>query len=155
MQIREFDIRDEEEVIALWRQCNLVVPWNDPKKDIQRKLKVNPELFLVGIIENVVAATIMGGYEGHRGWVNYLAVSPSHQRKGCGRQMMEYLEAKLRELGCPKINLLVRSDNAAVIAFYERLGFKRDAVVSLGKRLKRDEGDAWITTTGSAASGFS
>ncbi len=138
MQIRGFDIQDEEEVIALWKECKLVVAWNDPKKDIQRKLKVNPELFLVGMIEHEVVATIMGGYEGHRGWVNYLAVSPSHQRKGYGRQMMDQLEAKLRELGCPKINLQIRETNAPVIAFYKSIGYAVDNVISMGKRLQSD-----------------
>jgi len=140
MRVREFQIQDEEEVLALWGECKLVVPWNDPKKDIQRKLKVNPELFLVGIVENAVVATIMGGYEGHRGWVNYLAVSTSHQRRGCGRQMMEAVEAKLRELGCPKINLQIRETNAEVIAFYKSIGYAVDHVVSMGKRLESDNG---------------
>jgi GNAT superfamily N-acetyltransferase len=88
MNIRKFEIKDEDQVITLWKECNLVVPWNDPKKDIQRKLNVNPELFLVGEMDGNIVATIMGGYERHRGWVNYLAVSPTHQRKGYGRQMM-------------------------------------------------------------------
>ena len=138
MEIREFKIQDEEEVIALWTECKLVVPWNDPKKDIQRKLKVNPELFLVGTTEGRIVATIMGGYEGHRGWVNYLAVSPSHQRKGYGRKMMEYVEAILREKGCPKINLQVRETNSEVIAFYKSIGYAVDNVIGMGKRLESD-----------------
>jgi ribosomal protein S18 acetylase RimI-like enzyme len=139
MEIRKFEIRDEVEVIALWEECNLVVPWNDPKKDIQRKLKVNPELFLVGILDGRIVASIMGGYEGHRGWVNYLAVSPSIQRKGYGRQMMEVVETKLREVGCPKINLQVRDTNKGVIAFYKAIGYDPDNVISMGKRLESDE----------------
>jgi predicted transcriptional regulator len=83
-RIRVFEKQDEGEVIALWRACNLVVPWNDPKKDIQRKLKVNPELFIVGILDGNIIASVMGGYEGHRGWVNYLAVSPLHRKKAMG-----------------------------------------------------------------------
>jgi len=138
MEIREFKIQDEEEVIALWTECKLAVPWNDPKKDIQRKLKVNPELFLVGTTEGRIVATIMGGYEGHRGWVNYLAVSPSHQRKGYGRKMMEYVEAILREKGCPKINLQVRETNSEVIAFYKSIGYAVDNVIGMGKRLESD-----------------
>jgi ribosomal protein S18 acetylase RimI-like enzyme len=139
MEIRKFEIRDEVEVIALWEECNLVVPWNDPKKDIQRKLKVNPELFLVGILDGRIVASIMGGYEGHHGWVNYLAVSPSIQRKGYGRQMMEVVETKLREVGCPKINLQVRDTNKGVIAFYKAIGYDPDNVISMGKRLESDE----------------
>ena len=138
MQIRPFTHQDEEQVISLWRECNLVVPQNDPKKDIQRKLKVNPELFLVGVVDDAIVATIMGGYEGHRGWVNYLAVSPSHQRKGYGRQMMEAVEVNLRAMGCAKINLQVRETNLAVVEFYKSIGYNIDHVIGMGKRLESD-----------------
>ena len=139
MQIRQFEPQDEEQVIALWRECNLVVPQNDPKKDIQRKLKVNPELFLVGAVDDKVVATIMGGYEGHRGWINYLAVSPSQQRKGYGRRIMEAVEIKLRAMGCAKINLQVRETNLTVIAFYKSIGYDVDHVIGMGKRLESDQ----------------
>lgn len=138
MKIKQFEMQDEEQVIALWRECNLVVSWNDPKKDIQRKLKVNPELFLVGVMEDKIVATIMGGYEGHRGWINYLAVSPSHQRKGYGRKMMDAVEVKLRAIGCAKINLQVRETNTEVIAFYKAIGYNVDHVIGMGKRLESD-----------------
>ncbi|MBK9927440.1 MAG: GNAT family acetyltransferase [Anaerolineales bacterium] len=138
MQIRPFEIQDQEQVISLWRECNLLVPSNDPKKDIQRKLKVNPELFLVGVVDDKIVATIMGGYEGHRGWVNYLAVSPAHQRKGYGRQMMETLETKLRAMGCAKINLQVRETNLVVVEFYKSIGYNLDHVIGMGKRLEYD-----------------
>lgn len=138
MKIREFEIQDEEQVISLWKECDLVVPWNDPKKDIRRKSKVNPELFLIGEVNDKIVGTIMGGYEGHRGWVNYLAVSPSHQRKGYGRQLMDAVEVKLGALGCPKINLQVRKTNLAVIEFYKTIGYNLDDVVSMGKRLESD-----------------
>ncbi|HKI54125.1 MAG TPA: GNAT family acetyltransferase, partial [Anaerolineales bacterium] len=139
LKIRPFELKDEEQVIALWKECKLVVPWNDPKKDIQRKLKVNPELFLVGISKDKIVASIMGGYEGHRGWVNYLAVSPSHQKKGNGGQMMDAVEVKLREMGCAKINLQVRETNLEVIEFYKAIGYNMDHVVGMGKRLESDE----------------
>jgi len=138
LNVRAFELQDEQAVIALWRECNLIVPWNNPKKDIQRKLKVNPELFLVGIIDNKIMATIMGGYEGHRGWVNYLAVSPSHQRMGYGRKMMGLLEVKLRNMGCAKINLQIRENNTEVIAFYKTIGYSIDKVLSMGKRLENE-----------------
>ena len=80
----------------------------------------------------------MVGYEGHRGWINYLAVDPSKRRQGIGQQMMKAAEQHLNEQGCPKINLQVRSSNLEVIAFYESLGFSRDEVISLGKRLCDD-----------------
>ena len=139
LHIRPFDAADEADVIALWARCDLIRPWNDPRKDIQRKLRVQPELFLVGCLSDRVVATIMAGYEGHRGWINYLAVAPDYQRHGLGRLMLSAAEERLRASGCPKINLQVRSTNGAVIAFYERLGYARDDVVSLGKRLEDDQ----------------
>ncbi len=117
----------------------MVRPVNDPGKDIRRKLSVNPELFLVGTLENKIIAAVMVGYEGHRGWINYLAVDPEHRLRGYGRQLMAEAEKLLRAAGCPKINLQVRTDNPAVIAFYQRIGFRMDDVVSLGKRLEQDE----------------
>jgi ribosomal protein S18 acetylase RimI-like enzyme len=138
MYIRPFSTFDQEAVIALWRGCGLTRPWNNPAKDIERKLKVNPELFLVGIIDGGVVATAMAGYEGHRGWVNYLAVDPVYQRQGLGRQMMLKVEELLLGLGCPKINIQIRTDNAAAMAFYRALGFKKDEAVSMGKRLVED-----------------
>lgn len=138
MMLRTYQTTDEEAVIALWHACGLVVPQNNPKRDIVRKLRVNPELFLVGELDGKIIATCMAGYEGHRGWINYLAVAPEHQRKGFAREVMQHAESLLRAAGCPKINLQVRSTNAAVIAFYEQLGFQIDAVTSLGKRLVSD-----------------
>ena len=138
MDIRAFQPADEEAVITLWRACGLVASQNDPRADIRRKLAVAPELFLVGTLDGEVVATVMAGYEGHRGWINYLAVSPRCQRGGLGREMMARAEEMLRARGCPKINLQVRSTNAAVLAFYRRIGFAMDDVVSLGKRLMSD-----------------
>lgn len=137
--IRTFEVRDQAEVIALWRACDLTRPWNDPARDIERKVAVADDLFLVGTIHGVVVAAVMAGYEGHRGWVNYLAVDPAHQGSGFGRALMAEVEVRLRTLGCPKINLQVRTSNPAAIAFYQRLGFAVDDAVSLGKRLESDE----------------
>lgn len=138
LRIRPFQPADEDTVIALWRACDLVRPWNDPKKDIARKRRVNPDGFLVAEQGGRIVATMMVGYEGHRGWINYLAVEPALQRGGLGRALMDEAERILRAAGCPKINLQVRRSNAAVIAFYERLGFKDDEVVSMRKRLEHD-----------------
>jgi ribosomal protein S18 acetylase RimI-like enzyme len=139
LEIRTFQPGDEAHIVQLWRECGLVVPWNDPHKDIQRKLTVQPEMFLVGCSAGRIIASVMAGYDGHRGWINYLAVSPEHRRGGIGRRMMEIAENRLRAMGCPKINLQVRSSNVEVIQFYERLGFTQDGVISLGKRLEPDE----------------
>ncbi len=139
LSIRPYRPDDKENIIKLWDDCNLIVPWNDPEKDIERKLKVNPELFLVGVLEGQLVATCMIGYEGHRGWINYLAVDPKHQRKGIACLMMEEAENILRKAGCPKINLQVRETNTAVIKFYESIGYKVEPMVNMGKRLAYDE----------------
>ncbi len=138
MIIRPYAESDEAGVIALWQACDLVRSWNDPRKDITRKLQVNREWFLVAERAARIVGTIMAGYEGHRGWINYLAVDPGAQRGGLGRALVAEAERLLRSAGCPKINLQVRSTNAGVIAFYRRLGFAVDDVVSLGKRLETD-----------------
>lgn len=139
MQIRPFEAGDEEAVIALWGRCDLVRPWNDPRKDIRRKLKVRPEMFLVGVSEGNIVACVMAGYEGHRGWLNYLAVDPEHRRRGLARAIVAEAERLLRAAGCPKINLQVRTSNQEVIEFYRRIGYAVDEVVSLGKRLEKDD----------------
>ncbi|MFC1875103.1 GNAT family acetyltransferase [Chloroflexota bacterium] len=128
----------EKAVIKLWRKCDLLRPWNDAKKDIKRKLKVNPELFLIGTIEGNIIATVIGGYEGHRGWINYLAVDPVYQGRGIGKQIMEVVEGKIKRMGCPKINIQTRTDNQDAVKFYESVGYKLDKVVSMGKRLVED-----------------
>jgi ribosomal protein S18 acetylase RimI-like enzyme len=137
-EIRPFQPNDEAAVVQLWKDCNLVVPWNDPLRDIRRKLQVQPELFLVGFVSGELAATVMAGYEGHRGWLNYLAVAPRFRRQGIGRKMAAEAEARLRQMGCPKINIQIRASNTGVIEFYRRIGFKTDNVVSMGKRLEAD-----------------
>lgn len=135
LHIRPYQPDDEDQVVELWTRCGLVVPQNDPRRDIQAKMSWQPEMFLVGAIGDQVMATVMVGYEGHRGWINYLAVSPDVRRSGIGRLMMEEAKRLLSELGCQKINLQVRTSNSAVIEFYERIGYKIDDVTSLGMRL--------------------
>ena len=139
LHIRPFALADSEAVIAIWQACKLTVPWNDPHKDIARKMQVNPELFLVAEWNGRIAGTVMGGYEGHRGWINYLAVAPDFQRQRIGVALMQEVEAKLQALGCPKINLQVRKNNRAVIQFYGQIGYHIDDVISLGKRLIKDD----------------
>ncbi|TVR50017.1 MAG: GNAT family acetyltransferase [Puniceicoccaceae bacterium] len=139
MHIRPYQRSDESAVLALWQSCDLLRPWNNPQKDIERKLAVRPEWFLVGELDGGIVACIMAGYEGHRGWLNYLAVSPEHQHKGFARALVAEAELRLRAEGCPKINLQVRSCNHGVIEFYRKLGYSIDDVVSMGKRLEHDD----------------
>ena len=139
MLIRPFTEAETDDVVALWTASGLVRPWNDPRADIRRKLAVQPELFLVAVDGPKLLATVMAGYDGHRGSVYYLAVDPAHQREGIGRALLVEVERLLADLGCPKLNLLVRSDNLSVLGFYRGLGYGEDQVVSLGKRLLLDE----------------
>ena len=139
MHIRPFLEPDEAAVIALWEACGLTRSWNDPRKDIARKLAVQREWFLVGEEGGRVVASIMAGYDGHRGWVNYLAVAPEARRSGHARTLMAEVERLLEAAGCPKINLQIRTSNAAVIEFYRRIGYAQDDVVSFGRRLIADE----------------
>ena len=138
LQIRAYRESDQDVVVALWRECGLVRPWNDPVKDILRKLQVQRDLFLVGTLDGRLVATVMAGYEGHRGWINYLAVTKECRGRGLGRRLMDEVEARLRAIGCPKINLQIRSSNAEVVAFYRSLGFDVDDSLSMGKRLVDD-----------------
>ncbi|VTU34119.1 GNAT family acetyltransferase [Variovorax sp. PBL-E5] len=139
MKIRAFAPEDEAAVVALWQACGLTRPWNDPHADIARKLGEQPELFRVGTVDGELMATAMIGFDGHRGWVYYVAVSAAHRGQSHGRALMQEAERLLTERGCPKLNLLVRSSNEGVIAFYRRLGYVQDEAVSLGKRLIHDQ----------------
>lgn len=139
LQVRSFVPEDEDAIVALWEQAGLVRPWNDPRADIARKLTVQANLFLVGEFDRQIVASAMAGYDGHRGWINYLAVSASAQGRGFGRAIMAEAEARLLAMGCPKINVQIRHDNEAAIRFYDRIGFANDAAHSMGKRLIKDD----------------
>lgn len=138
MKIRAYETPDEQAVVALWQECGLTRPWNDPRRDIARKLTEQPELFLVGTFEGAIVSTAMVGFDGHRGWVYYLAVAPQYQGKSFGRMLMQEAERLLIERGCPKLNLQVRVSNTEAIEFYRKLGYMQDEVVSLGRRLIPD-----------------
>ncbi len=133
--IRNYATADEAELIGLWRECGLVVPWNDPCADIARKCADSPGLFFVGEIDERIAASCMAGYDGHRGWIYYLAVAPRWQRRGLASQIVSHAEAALAALGCPKIDLMVRNSNHSVQAFYKSIGYGEDPVTVLSKRL--------------------
>ncbi|WP_404404338.1 GNAT family acetyltransferase [Pelagibacterium halotolerans] len=138
MHIRAFARSDTEVVIQLWETCGLTRPWNDPRKDIERKLLVQPELFVVGELDSHIVASAMGGYDGHRGHVYYLAVAPDQSGKGLGRALMTHLETEFVSMGCPKTNVFVRADNTVAAGFYEKLGFVRETSPAYGHRLISD-----------------
>ena len=139
MLIRPYQTDDEDAVVALWQECELTRSWNNPRLDISRKLSVQSQWFFVGVLQQEIIASAMFGYDGHRGWVNYLAVSPLHQNKGYARKLMECGENALIEAGCPKLNLQIRNSNTQVQAFYRAIGYVQDEVVSYGKRLIKDD----------------
>ena len=140
--IRPFGEGDTDAVIQLWQDCGLTRPWNDPRKDIARKLTTQPELFLVATDgdENAgeVIATAMVGFDGHRGWISYLAVALDRRGEGHARALMAEAERVLVELGCPKLMLMVRAENTAVIDMDEQLGYALEPTRLLGKRLIPD-----------------
>ena len=137
IEIRPYQINDEGAVAALWRDVFPESPkWNLPEADIQRKLAIQRDLFLVATHAGRVVGTAMAGYDGHRGWIYYLAVSPEKQGEGIGRALMNRVEEQLTQLGCPKLNLQVRAGNEGVVAFYKKLGFNVEERISMGKRLK-------------------
>jgi ribosomal protein S18 acetylase RimI-like enzyme len=136
MLIRPFEVPDTDAVIALWHVCGLTRPANDPAEDISQKLTTQPELFLVATDADGIVGSAMAGYDGHRGWVNYLAVAPDFRGRGHAAALMGEVERLLAGLGCAKLNLQIRTSNAGVIAMYQHLGYSQDAVVSYGKRLR-------------------
>jgi ribosomal protein S18 acetylase RimI-like enzyme len=136
MDIRPYRDADGQAVIALWNEVLPdSAPHNDPVTTIRQKLAVERDLFFVAVVEGAVVGTVMGGYDGHRGWVYAVAVRPQHRRRGIGAALLRRLEAALAERGCLKVNLQVRASNAEVIAFYEKLGYAVEERVSMGKRL--------------------
>jgi len=139
IDIRTFRESDTDAVISVWEACELTRSWNDPVKDINRKQIHNDGLFLVAEQNAQLIGSVMAGYEGHRGWINYLAVLPEYRKQGIGRALMLEAEARLLARGCPKINLQIRTGNTGVIAFYESIGYLDDKATSLGKRLIPDE----------------
>ena len=137
VEIRPFAERDRAQVIALWTEVFAGdPPWNEPSAMIDRKLRVQRELFLVAVAAGEVAGTVLAGFDGVRGWIHHLAVLPAHRRRSAATQLVQAAERGLANLGCPKINLQVRAGNAGAIAFYRALGYQVEDRASLGKRLE-------------------
>ena len=136
MRIHAFDEIDRQDLIALWHACGLTRPWNDPDADIDRAIVGAHSTILVGKLESALVASAMLGEDGHRGWIYYLGVAATHQGRGLGTQMMDAACDWLRARGVPKVELMVRTDNAAATAFYDGLGFERQNVVTYGRWLR-------------------
>ncbi len=138
LDIQPFSPAHTDDVVELWQEIDLIRPWNDPVKDIQRKMDEDPNTFYIGLIDGEVVASCMAGYDGHRGWIYYLAVKVKYQKRGFAKALIIHAENELKKLGCPKIELMVREDNTDVIRFYKRLDYKDDPVIVLSKRLIED-----------------
>ncbi len=135
---RKFEKKDTDAIIDLWSVCNLIVPWNNPKKDINRKLSIKDDLFIIGEVNTKIIASAMAGYDGHRGYIYYLAVLPEYQKKGIGTSLLSLVEKKLYKFGCPKINLFVRNTNIKVKTFYKMNKYEMQDSEIYGKRLITD-----------------
>ncbi|MDA0656284.1 MAG: GNAT family acetyltransferase [Proteobacteria bacterium] len=141
MNIRPYRNSDRGTVIALWNDifsdtARFPGAHNDPGQAIDRKQAVADELFLVAVEADTVIGTVLGGYDGHRGWVYSLAVAPDFQRRGIGGALMGRVEKKLHARGCPKVNLQVRAGNDSVVSFYKKLGYDIEERISMGKRMQ-------------------
>jgi len=140
MIIRPVEDSDAEAIAAFWREVFPHNPsWNIPERDIANKLKVQRELFLVAESDSKIVGTAMAGYDGHRGWVYYVAAAVDSRKKGIGRALMNRVEEELKKRGCIKLNLQVRSTNTSVIEFYKKLGYNVEDHVSMGKKLIEDD----------------
>jgi ribosomal protein S18 acetylase RimI-like enzyme len=134
--IRQFEFdRDYQAALQLWRSAGpgVNVSRSDSPEGIQKKLERDPDLFLVAEAAGGLIGTVIGGYDGRRGLVYHLAVSPEHRRNGVGTALMTELELRLRAKGCYKYLLLVQHDNPEAIDFYRRLGWEEMPVHVLGK----------------------
>lgn len=129
---------DSGDVIALWQVCGLTRPWNDPQADFALALATPSSTILLIRDGAAMVGSVMVGFDGHRGWVYYLAVAPGARRAGMGRRLMAAAEDWLRGQGAPKIQLMIRDDNAAALDFYAALGLERQKVVTLGRFLNDD-----------------
>ncbi|WP_226533405.1 GNAT family acetyltransferase [Microbacterium paraoxydans] len=137
--VRRFRREDTDAVVALWEEAGLTRPWNDPRADIERKLAVQPEGFLVAVTrEERAIGSVMAGYDGHRGWLYYLATAATHRGLGIARALVAEAERVLEAMGCPKVQLMVREGNEHVLGFYDSLGYERFTVANTGKRLVSD-----------------
>ena len=133
LEIRPFVIEDTDAVLEVWSLAGMTMPERNPRSDIQKKLRHSPESFFVGTLDGTVVATVMVGYDGHRGWIYSLAVKPDLQHRGIGTQMMEHAESWLRQQGCLRVKLQIDDARSGVTEFYRKLGYEVQQLVSMAK----------------------
>ncbi len=139
LHIRPYRDPDFEPLLALWRVCGLLRPWNDPATDIALCLSTPSSDLFVGVEADRISASIMTGSDGHRGWLYYLAVDPTSRGEGFARAMVRHAEDWLAGHGIRKVELMIRDDNDAVRSFYERIGYQVEPHVVMSRWLERDE----------------
>lgn len=138
VSIRPLEPADAHTAVGLGEETGLTRPWNDPHADIARARQMWPNLLLVAVDAGAVVGAVMAGYDGHRGWLYYLATDPSRQGSGIGSALVAEAERRLVALGCPKVQLMVRNENASVLSFYAARGYDEGDVAVYGKRLTPD-----------------
>ena len=136
--VRTARAADRDGIVALWHAAGLTRPWNDPHRDLERHAAVWPDLLLVADDGGRVVGTVMAAYDGHRGWLYYLASDAERRGEGIGRALVDEAERRLIALGCPKVQLMVRPGNEGVLGFYDALGYERFDIGMTGKRLIPD-----------------
>lgn len=135
--VRSFQPTDRAALVDLWgRVFPDDPPRNAPAMMIENKLRVQPELLLVAEVEGRLVGAVIAGYDGVRGWIHHLAVAPDERRRGIGRALVRAAEAGLQKLGCPKVNLQVRTTNGGVVAFYRQVGYEIEERISMGRPLR-------------------
>ncbi len=135
LDIKEFKPCDREPVVSLWERCGLTRPWNNPHEDFDLATASASSTILVGRLDGRIIASVMVGFDGHRGWLYYLTVDPSYQGNGFGRELVAAAEEWLKAKGAPKADLMVRHDNADAVRFYKRMGHAPQDVTTLGEKL--------------------
>ena len=126
---------DRAAVIALWQAAGLTRPWNDPGNDFDLALTNPTSTVLLARDGETLAGSVMAGFDGHRGWVYYLATDPAQLSGGIGKALMRAAEQWLQGLGCPRVRLMVRADNLAARGFYTAIGYDDQDVVTMGRTL--------------------
>ena len=139
--MRSFEASDRERLIALWaRVFPDDPPRNAPESMIDNKLRVQPELLFVAEVETRLVGAVMAGFDGTRGWLHHLAVAPEYRLQGFATALVRAAEEGLVGLGCPKVNLQVRAENAGVVEFYLALGYRSEERGSMWKLLPSPDG---------------
>lgn len=144
LTVRNFCEGDGTAIVALWRQCGLLRPWNDPAADIARCLATPTSELFVGAEGRgdpgaaPLCAALMAGFDGHRGWLYYLAVAAERRGRGYGRAMVRHAEDWLVSRGAPKVELMIRANNDEVAGFYAAAGYAREERVVMARWLHAD-----------------